>query len=211
VSEEEQDEVRGFTDHDEPELPNTSLDDRVAELESLVEQLSAQIRHPNPLPPVFMGQQTNSDGRWGEIIASGGSIAIQGTTGVDGRGCTSSANTYAQLYALSEAQFFVVESQDSTDSNFTVIPNGAFLVYLTQVGGVDGDDGSTTTAAFPTWTYDCYADAAKTIKWGSAVSVLFHRLLKTKVTKATHGLAQWNGSTLLLLTTDEYPDQGDCS
>jgi hypothetical protein len=96
-----------------------------------------------------------------------------------------------------------------TYSNIISAP-GDFNVYLTQNGGSNGDDGSTTTAAFPTYTYDVYLDSAQTIKIGSALSVLFHRPLMIAVTAGTYGLARLNGLTVILITTDEYFGRTSC-
>lgn len=88
---------------------------------------------------------------------------------------------------------------------------GSFGVYVTQNGGANGDDGSTTTIAFPTYTYDVFLDAAKTIQIGTAEAVEHHRPEQIAVHAGTHGIAQWNGSTLRLLFVDEYFDRDSCA
>ena len=106
------------------------------------------------------------------------------------------------LKALSRRQLAngIVDSTGAYPAPEPGATAGTFLVYLTQNGGGSGDDGTNTTAYFPTYTYDVYTDAAKTNKIGTAVAVLFHRPLTIAVTAATHGLATWNGGTLIQLS-----------
>ena len=85
-----------------------------------------------------------------------------------------------------------------------------FSVWLTQNGGINGDDGSTTTRAYPAWTYDVFADAARSIQIGTAVAVEWHRRVQIAMTAAAHGISRYDGSTLVLINCDEYEDQGGC-
>jgi hypothetical protein len=109
--------------------------------------------------------------------------------------------------ALTTFQQFITSPQNLIDIlSSSGIFNLGFLVYLQQSGGANGDDGSTTTKAFPTYTYDLYTDSGHTNLLQTATSVLFHRPLQIAVHAATHGFAVQVGGTYLLLVTDEYFD-----
>lgn len=167
----------------------------------------------NPWPTVFPAEATgnfsSAKALFKEMNVVDGAMTTFGTPGDDGRQCTDTTDPSGTI-ALAEKQFFLVEVPDGPDHRYLMLPNPTFLVYLTQNGGADGDDGSTTTEAFPTYTYDVFLDSAKTIKLASTLSVLFHRLLKISVTAATHGLAQWSGTTLILISVDEYVGRDAC-
>lgn len=89
-------------------------------------------------------------------------------------------------------------------------PTTMFFVWVTQNGGSNGDDGSTTTAAFASYTYNVFLDSARTIQIGTAVSVEAHRDLKIAVAAGTIGWAFYDGSTLKLAWVDESRDRDSC-
>jgi hypothetical protein len=186
----------------------SALERRVAELERLVEERLGLLA--DPLDSVLFAELTNGDGQWKEKIVAGGSLVDYGTPGTDGRNCASASDP-SKPVRMAEAQGVLIEVTDGDDSRYVLVPNGDFLVYLTQNGGANGDDGTTTTAAFPTYTYDVFLDAAKTIQIASAASVLFHRPLKIAVTAAAHGIARFDGEDVILITADEYFDRDECS
>jgi hypothetical protein len=126
------------------------------------------------------------------------------------RGATSSADTSALVHPT-DGQMLAVEVETPGRTKYVLMP-GCFGVYLTQVGGANGDDGSVSgTASFPTFTYNVFADAAKTILLAGTLTVEAHRPLQIPVHAAEHGLFQWNGATGRLLTVfDEYYDRDAC-
>ncbi len=77
---------------------------------------------------------------------------------------------------------------------------GAAAVYLTQNGGADGVASTLTLAS---WTYDVYLDSGRTVKIGTAVSVVAPRLLPAATTVATRGLAGISGTSVGLLEAYE--------
>lgn len=125
-------------------------------------------------------------------------------------------DTTSTLTHLSDGQGFALDmpAMDASGNHSiqpVFLPNPAFGVYVTQVAGANGDDGTATgTASFPTYTYNVYADAAKTILLGGTLTVEWHRPMKVAVTAGTHGLFQWNGTAGRLLQVDEYFDRDAC-
>lgn len=183
----------------------------IKQLANRVDDARSAIKPTDVLPMLFPAQQTHSDGRWKELTAVSTSIVDLGTPGTDGRNCTSSSHASAPM-SLGESQGFFLEVVDGTDHRYIWIPNGEFRVYVTQVGGSNGHDGTGGgSVVYPTYTYDVFYDVAKTIKIGTALSVADHRPLQVAVHAGTHGHAQWENNTLILLNVDEYFDRDGCS
>ncbi len=195
-----------------PRKNTDELRARVAELERLVADLQSLIQLADPHPIVYPANASQSK-FWQELICNGGTLTNLGASAVGGDivGCKETTSGSA-LLCLADGQGLVVEMEDLTGMRPVWLPNGSFGVYLTQVGGANGDDSSVSgTASYPTYTYNVYADSGKTVLLGGTLTVEWHRQLQVGVSAATHGLAQWNGPTLRLLLTDEYPDRTTCT
>lgn len=174
------------------------------ELEDKVEELRGQIENESMYPAAFFAQ-VNTDGTWQEVIVGGGTNNTLTAAGI--RNCTDSTHTSAAITLAANQELLIeVETNDctryiraakpSTASNAT----GSFAVWLSQVAG---DAGSLT--AYPTFTYDVYTDNSYTGAIATGVSVEWNRPFMTAVEDGQHGLAEWKGGTLRLLTTDERP------
>lgn len=163
---------------------------------------------PAVFPATIASWGQGTAGTWTEqtIIYDGTSSTM--STYTDGRSC-GTLTTASGITFPKEAAFLVVEQPDLTNMLYWGIPNGDFNVYVTQNGGSNGNDGS-TPAVFPTYTYNVFLDASKTIQIGTALSVLWHRLLQVAVTAGTHGRARIEGKTVILLEVDEYFDRDSC-
>lgn len=193
-------ERRGFN-HTSPQAdPDNPNADRIATLEEKVHWLESMLKLPSRFANPFIANMSASK-MWAEMSMASGSLG----TYTSGRLCNDSASSCA-LVTLADGQALALQVADPPDVRFVPIPNPAFGVYLTQSGGSNG-----STTSFPTYTYNIFLDAAKTLQIGSAVTVEGHRLLKVPVTAATHGLFQWNGTSSRLLMVDEYPDQTACT
>ncbi len=196
------------TDQAAPEDQLADALARIAQLEQMFGELQSRISNKLPQPPVFIGEQTNSDGRWREMIITSNTIDPMGTVGFGGgRGCDdATGSAYALPFALLEAQFLVVEMGDDINSSYLFIPNGIFKVYLTQNGGSNGTPSSNCS-----YTYDCYLDLAKTIKVGSTLVPEWRYLKKCPVTAATKGQGYFNGSTFVLEIAYEELGSNSCA
>jgi hypothetical protein len=93
------------------------------------------------------------------------------------------------LYPLASAQGLFVAYQTDYDMRYAWVPNGNFKVYLTQNGGSNGNKTTDIT-----YTYDCYIDAAKTIKVGSTLAPTWRAIKKVPVGAATVGLGCYAGT-----------------
>lgn len=101
----------------------------------------------------------------------------------------STSSTDQCLTPLADGMGLMVAYKTDADVRYAWLPNPVIRVYLTQNGG---SNGSKTTDC--SYTYDAFADAAKTIKIGSTLAPQWRYLKKCPVTAGTLGLGGWTGT-----------------
>lgn len=155
---------------------------------------------PDIFSSVFPAKMTAIK-QWQEETAIGTAIVDY----TDGRTCTSDSDPSVSL-KLTTSEGVQVEIRDGENYRYVWLPNSCFFVDLVQVGGSAGD-GSTESS----FTYDVKLHGTS-ITIGSALLPVktLSQIFMCEAIAATTGLAQWNGSTLILVLAFDAASQNTC-